>query len=308
MKVSWNWIRELAPVDADAATVAARLTAAGLEVEGLSALGAFSGVVVGEVRATTRHPKADKLTLVDVFDGSGVTQVVCGASNVPAPGGKVAWARPGARLPLPDGGFRVLEAREVRGVLSPGMLCAEDELGLGESHAGIIHLDGDAVPGADVAALLGLPDTIFELNVTPNRPDCMGSPGGGARGGSALRRARRPAAAAAVPSPTWRRSPSTRPPPRAWSPSRTPRAARATWRGSWWVCGWRPARWRCGCAWRRSACAPSTTSSTPPTWCCRRPATRCTPSTCTSSRARASWCAARATARPSRRSMARPAP
>src|SRR5262249_25672747 len=136
--------------------------------------GAFTGVVVGEVRASRRHPGADKLTLVDVFDGTAVTQVVCGAPNVPGPGGKVAWARPGARLPVEGGGFRVLEAREVRGVLSRGMLCAEDELGLGESHAGILHLDADAVPGADVAGLLGLPDTIFELNVTPNRPDCMG--------------------------------------------------------------------------------------------------------------------------------------
>ena len=133
-----------------------------------------------------RHPTADKLTLVDVVIGPRgsagevaprVTTVVCGAPNVPEPGGKVAWAMPGARLPNPDGpegSARVLEAREVRGVISPGMLCAEDELGLGEPHAGIIHLDADAEPGADVAALLGLPDTILELNVTPNRPDCMG--------------------------------------------------------------------------------------------------------------------------------------
>src|SRR5262249_30156427 len=160
-----NWLRELVPglsaARIDAASIAARLTAAGLEVEGSTRLGEFSGVVVGEVRGTRKHPQADKLTLVDVFDGSEVTQVVCGAPNVPPRGGKVAWARPGAHLPAPGepGGFRVLEAREVRGVRSPGMLCAEDELGLGESHAGILHLDDAAVPGADVAALLGLPDT-----------------------------------------------------------------------------------------------------------------------------------------------------
>ncbi|HZU81390.1 MAG TPA: phenylalanine--tRNA ligase subunit beta, partial [Polyangiaceae bacterium] len=170
MKASVNWLRELCPVDAEAGEIAERLTAAGLEVEGIERLGGFAGVVVGEVRASRRHPKADKLTLVDVWDGRDVTQVVCGAPNVPAPGGRVAWAKPGARLP--DG--RTLEAREVRGVLSPGMLCAEDELGLGRSHEGIVILDGDAEPGADVAALLGLPDTIFELNVTPNRPDWLG--------------------------------------------------------------------------------------------------------------------------------------
>ncbi|MSP60484.1 MAG: phenylalanine--tRNA ligase subunit beta [Myxococcales bacterium] len=172
MKVSVNWLREL--LDGLAATdseIAARLTAAGLEVEGETRLGAgLSGVIVAEVRETRRHPKADKLTLVDVFDGHEVTQVVCGAPNVPAPGGKVVWARPGATLP---NGI-TLAPKEVRGVLSPGMLCAEDELGLGASHEGILILDSDAAPGADAAALLGLPDTILELNVTPNRPDCLG--------------------------------------------------------------------------------------------------------------------------------------
>ena len=174
MKVSVNWLRRLTGVAATADEIARRLTAAGLEVEGTTRLGGFIGVVVAEVVAKRKHPSADKLTLVDVIDGSGTTtQVVCGAPNVPDAGGKVAWARPGARLP--DG--RVLEPREVRGVVSPGMLCAEDELGLGESHEGIILLDAGAQPGDDVAPLLGLPDTILELNVTPNRPDCLGHVG-----------------------------------------------------------------------------------------------------------------------------------
>ena len=121
MKLSTNWLQALCPVPGDAAEIARRLTAAGLEVEGKTTLGGFAGVIVGEVRGTARHPRADKLTLVEVWDGREVTQVVCGAPNVPGPGGKVAWARPGARLP--DG--RTLEAREVRGVISPGMLCAE---------------------------------------------------------------------------------------------------------------------------------------------------------------------------------------
>lgn len=177
MKASLNWLRELLPalgaLDVDATEIARRLTGAGIEVEGISTVGDFHGVIVAEVRDKRPHPKADKLTLVDVWDGREVTQVVCGAPNVPAPGGKVAWARPGARLP--DG--RVLEAREVRGVLSPGMLCAEDELGLGVSHEGIVLLDEDATPGRDVAELLGFPDTVFDINVTPNRPDCMGHVG-----------------------------------------------------------------------------------------------------------------------------------
>ncbi len=186
MKISTSWLRELLATDATDGEIAARLTAAGLEVEGEEQVGAgLSGVIVAEVRDRRKHPKADKLTLVDVWDGREVTQVVCGAPNVPAPGGlgpgaqrgaqsaasnKVAWARPGATL---LSGI-TMAAKEVRGVLSPGMLCAEDELGLGESHEGILILDADATPGADVGALLGLPDRILELNVTPNRPDCMG--------------------------------------------------------------------------------------------------------------------------------------
>ncbi len=171
MKVSVRWLRELAELPADDAEIARRLTAAGIEVEGEAKIGAgVSGVIVAEVRASRRHPQADKLTLVDVWDGREVTQVVCGAPNVPAPGGRVAWARPGATLP----GGVTLQAKEVRGILSPGMLCAEDELGLSEAHAGIVILDEDAEAGGDAAEWLGLPDTILELNVTPNRPDCLG--------------------------------------------------------------------------------------------------------------------------------------
>src|SRR5262245_4733762 len=172
MKASVRWLGELVSgLDATAGEIAARLTAAGLEVEGESRLAeGLSGVIVAEVRGSRKHPGAEKLTLVDVWDGREVTQVVCGAPNVPAPGGKVAWARPGATLPS---GI-TLAAKEVRGILSPGMLCAEDELGLSEEHAGIIILDEHFEPGADVAQALGLPDTILEVNVTPNRPDCLG--------------------------------------------------------------------------------------------------------------------------------------
>ena len=99
MKVSVEWLKELSGVDADAAEIARKLTGAGLEVEGETRIGGFVGVVVVEVKARRPHPKADKLSHVDVFDGVSVTQVVCGASNIPPPGGRVAWARPGPGSP-----------------------------------------------------------------------------------------------------------------------------------------------------------------------------------------------------------------
>jgi phenylalanyl-tRNA synthetase beta chain len=172
MRLSINWLRTLVECALDGEALAERLTMAGLEVEGIQRFADFSGVVVAEVRKKKPHPAAAKLTLVDVWDGREVTQVVCGAPNVPEAGARVLWARPGARLP--DG--RVLEAREVRGVVSPGMLCAEDELGLGAQHEGIVVLGplDAARPGDDAAAALELPDTILEVNVTPNRPDCLG--------------------------------------------------------------------------------------------------------------------------------------
>ena len=176
MKVSLAWLRELVDAPLDADDVAQRLTLAGLEVEARDKFAALSGVVVARVVGKRPHPDAAKLTLVDVDDGSGTaTQVVCGAPNVPAPGGLVLWARPGAKLPSGV----VLGEKPVRGIVSPGMLCAEDELGLGTSHAGIVILQPEdgLVPGDDFAAKLGLPDEIWELNVTPNRPDALGHVG-----------------------------------------------------------------------------------------------------------------------------------
>ena len=183
MKVSWNWLCELleVPDGLSAQTVADRLSVSGVAVDALHALGrGLSGCVVAEVRAKRPHPKADKLTLVDVFDGTEVTQVVCGAPNVPAPtesgcAPRVVWAKPGATLPS---GLQ-LSVREVRGIASPGMLCAEDELGLSEDHAGILVLSSeDGLPiGCDFAKAAGLPDWIFELDITPNRPDLLGHMG-----------------------------------------------------------------------------------------------------------------------------------
>ncbi len=181
VKVSLRWLSALLDgAKLDAADVALALTRAGLEVESTKKLGDFSGVVVAEVRGKRPHPDAQKLTLVDVWDGATTTQVVCGAPNVPEVGHKVLWARPGARLPLGPGGAAVeIQPKKVRGIESPGMLCAEDELGLGESHEGIIvTVPGDPLrPGEDASAALALPDEILDVAVGPNRPDCLGHVG-----------------------------------------------------------------------------------------------------------------------------------
>jgi phenylalanyl-tRNA synthetase beta chain len=172
MKISLNWLRELVelPPGADAERVAAVLTGQGLEVEGIEPKGReLSGVVVAEVLDIRPHPKADKLRIVRVRASNREEDVVCGAPNVPPPGNRVCWAQPGARLP----GGKILEAREVRGVMSPGMLCSEPEMGLGEQGDGILILSPSAKPGDDVAAFVGAVDDVFEVNVTPNRGDAL---------------------------------------------------------------------------------------------------------------------------------------
>jgi phenylalanyl-tRNA synthetase beta chain len=172
MKISLNWLRELVelPPGTDAELVAAALTGQGLEVEGIEPKGReLSGVVVAEVVDIQPHPKADKLRIVRVRAGGREEDVVCGAPNVPPPGNRVCWAQPGARLP----GGKILEAREVRGVMSPGMLCSEPEMGLGEQGDGILILSPSAKPGDDVAAVVGAVDDVFEVNVTPNRGDAL---------------------------------------------------------------------------------------------------------------------------------------
>ncbi len=176
MKISFNWLRELcelAPgVTAD--SVAERLTLAGLEVESIERRGRdVGGVLVAEVRGTRPHPNAEKLSIVRLIADGAEEEVVCGAPNVPAPGGKVAWAPPGARLP----GGRTLDRREIRGVMSPGMMCSEVELGIGEAGDGILILSPEATAGSDLARYAGLLDEVLEVNVTPNRPDALSHAG-----------------------------------------------------------------------------------------------------------------------------------
>ncbi|HEY5924155.1 MAG TPA: phenylalanine--tRNA ligase subunit beta [Kofleriaceae bacterium] len=186
MKVLWSWLLEFCDLD-QVPTVeegARALTRGGIEIEGMTNLGGgFRGVVVAEVVGKRPHPQADKLTLVDVITerGGAATQVVCGAANVPAPGRKVLWAQPGAELPdaKNPGRFITLGAKAVKGIDSPGMLCAEDELGLGDDHAGIIVLDADDTTplGAPAQKALGIDDWLLEVNAPANRGDLLGHVG-----------------------------------------------------------------------------------------------------------------------------------
>ena len=170
MKVSLEWLREWVEIGDDVAALAAQLTMAGFEVEGRSlAAEPFSGVVVGEVTGVARHPQADKLSLCTVSAGEAAPlTIVCGASNVRA-GMKVPLARVGARLP----GDVAIKRAKLRGVESEGMLCSARELRLGEGAEGILELPPQLPTGADLRAVLGLDDTVFEINFTPNRGDAL---------------------------------------------------------------------------------------------------------------------------------------
>ena len=164
-----SWLRDFVPVDAGVDDIVAALNQVGLEVEGVEQPGReIDGVVVAKVLEVVPHPNADRLTLVDVDRGGQQTRVVCGATNVVA-GMVVPYAPAGATLP---GDFK-LERRKIRGEVSDGMLCSAKELGLGDDHEGILGLDAEAPLGADVRGVLGLDDVIFDISVTPNRPDAM---------------------------------------------------------------------------------------------------------------------------------------
>ncbi|UZK03892.1 phenylalanine--tRNA ligase subunit beta [Venatoribacter cucullus] len=169
MKFSEQWLREWVQPAVSTDELAAQITMAGLEVDGVEAVaGQFSGVVVGQVISREQHPDADKLSLCQVTDGNETFQVVCGAANVRA-GLKIPFAKIGAQLP---GDFKIKKAK-LRGVESFGMLCAEAELGLAETSDGLMELADDAPVGADIRQYLNLDDQIIEVDLTPNRGDCL---------------------------------------------------------------------------------------------------------------------------------------
>ncbi|TFH28316.1 MAG: phenylalanine--tRNA ligase subunit beta [Bacteroidia bacterium] len=175
MKISHNWLRQYIQTDLSAQEVGEILTNIGLEVEGMEALesvkGGLEGVVIGEVLSCEKHPDAEKLTICIVNLGeSEPVQIVCGAPNVAA-GQKVPVATVGTTLYPDDKGFTIKKAK-IRGVHSMGMICAEDELGLGTSHDGIMVLDPGSVPGSPAAGYFKLEnDIVFEIGLTPNRID-----------------------------------------------------------------------------------------------------------------------------------------
>jgi len=169
MRVSLQWLREWVPTGDDVPGLAHALTMAGLEIEGMERAGPpLEGVVVGEVRTVSKHPDAEKLNVCTVWDGQEELQIVCGAPNVRA-GMKAPLARIGAKLP---NGTEIKKAK-LRGVESFGMLCSARELTLSEDTAGLMDLPGALKAGQSIAAALSLDDTIFEVNLTPNRGDCM---------------------------------------------------------------------------------------------------------------------------------------
>lgn len=174
MKISYNWLKEYVQFDQSPQEVAEILTLTGLEVDDIQQVGSdLNGVIVGEVLSADQHPNADRLKVCKVNSGTEILQIVCGAPNVEA-GQKVPLAVVGTELPLklPDGSNLVIKKSKIRGEVSEGMLCAEDELGLGESHEGLLILDSDTVPGTPISQVLSLnTDYIFEIGLTPNRPD-----------------------------------------------------------------------------------------------------------------------------------------
>ncbi|MFP8488106.1 phenylalanine--tRNA ligase subunit beta [Gracilimonas sp. Q87] len=174
MKVSYNWLKELIDLPLSPEETAEKLTLIGLEVEEIEDYGSsLEGVIVGEVLEVRAHPNADRLQICDVNLGDTKTQIVCGAKNVAA-GQKVPVATVGSTLPikLDDGSNLTIKKAKLRGEVSEGMICAEDELGLGTDHSGIMVLDEGLKIGKPISDIFDLyEDTVIDIAITPNRPD-----------------------------------------------------------------------------------------------------------------------------------------
>ncbi len=171
MKISLKWLSEYIDLKLAPQELAERLTMAGIEVRAVNTMGGWENVLVGEVLEVNPHPNADRLRLATVNLSAQQFTVVCGAPNIAA-GQKVPFARVGARLiDGHTGEMLTLEPAKIRGILSEGMVCSEKELGISDSHEGIMVLPSEAPVGMPLAEYLG--DTIFDLEVTPNRPDCL---------------------------------------------------------------------------------------------------------------------------------------
>ncbi len=175
MKISYNWLKDYLDIDIEPRKLSIILTGIGLEVEAMeeweSVKGGLKGVVIGEVLTCKKHPDADKLTVTTVNIGtSQPLQIICGAPNV-APGQKVPVATIGTRVFKGEESIEIKRSK-IRGEFSEGMICAEDELGLGLLHEGIMVLDENAIPGTPASEYFNIvKDTVFEIGLTPNRID-----------------------------------------------------------------------------------------------------------------------------------------
>ncbi|WP_088341306.1 phenylalanine--tRNA ligase subunit beta [Robiginitalea sediminis] len=178
MKISYNWLKQFLELDWPAEQTAELLTDLGLEVEGISPFesvtGGLRGVVVGKVLTCGKHPNADRLSVCSVDIGEDApVQIVCGAPNVAA-GQLVPVATVGTTLYDGEGNPWAIKKGKIRGEVSQGMICAEDELGLGDNHDGIMVLEAEAAPGTPLSKLLKVEsDQVFEIGLTPNRADAM---------------------------------------------------------------------------------------------------------------------------------------
>lgn len=178
MKISYNWLKQYLAMDLPAEKTGELLTDSGLEIEGIEIVdqipGGLKGLVIGEVMSCEKHPNADRLNKTTVNIGeTELLSIVCGAPNV-AKGQKVVIATVGATLYPNNGEPFEIKKSKIRGELSQGMICAEDEIGLGESHDGIMVLDGNAIVGTPAASHFKIEqDQIFEIGLTPNRADAM---------------------------------------------------------------------------------------------------------------------------------------
>ena len=169
MLVSLRWLKDYVDIEIGPEELADKLTMAGLEVDSVSETGPeFTNVVVAKILSVRPHPDADKLSLCKVTTGDKDYPVVCGAKNINV-GNVVPLALVGATIP---GGYTIKSSR-IRGELSEGMLCSEDELGIGKDSTGIMILSGELSLGKDLAAALNLKDTVFDVGITPNRADCL---------------------------------------------------------------------------------------------------------------------------------------
>ena len=169
MKLSYQWLKELVDFDFDPDVLAEKLTMAGLEAEGVFyQKGMYEKIVVGKILTITKHPQADNLSLCSVDTGREKLNIICAARNI-TEGIKVPVAPLQTKLPT----GMMIEKKEIRGVSSEGMICSAMELALEEDSEGIMVLPDDVAVGEDIATALGLDDAVIDIDLTPNRPDCL---------------------------------------------------------------------------------------------------------------------------------------